>query len=80
MSYPTHTELKTKLKTVCDSDEFCDALAVKFGGIDINCNHRVPQMAAVQAQNSTGASDQDVEKASQLLCSYVDTIACERKK
>lgn len=80
MSYPTQSELKAKLKTVCSSDQFCDALASKFGGVAINCNHRVPQMAAVQAQNSTGASDTDVEKASQLLCSYVDNIACETKK
>jgi hypothetical protein len=80
MSYPTQAELKSKLKSVCGSEEFCELLATKFGGEAINCNHRIPQMAAVQAQNSTGASDSDVEKASQLLCSYVDTIACERKK
>lgn len=80
MSYPSTSELKAELKKICASDEFCDVIAVQFGGTPINCNHRVPQMAAAKAQNVTSASDQDVEKAADLLCSYVDTTMCETKK
>jgi hypothetical protein len=80
MSYPSKLELKAELKKVCASDELCDVLAAQFGGVAVNCNHRVPQMAAAKAQSATSASDQDVEKAAVLLCSYVDSELCETKK
>lgn len=80
MSYPVKSELKTKLQKVCESEVLCDLLASQFGGVKINCNHRIPQMAAIKAQSNANASDKDGEKASELLCSYVDTIACETKK
>jgi len=80
MSYPSKEELKSVLKNVCSSDAICEELATQFGGVEINCNHRVPQMAAAKAQIKTQASDDDCEKASELLCSYVDKIACVNKQ
>jgi hypothetical protein len=80
MSYPEKSVLKSELQKVCASEALSEALATQFGGAPVNCNHRVPQMAVANAQSAASASDQDVEKAAELLCSYVNSVSCINKK
>lgn len=80
MNYPTKVELKAALKAVCTSDAMCESLASEFGGKEISCNHRVPQMAANRAQHDANAPEEDGAAAATLLCSYVDTAGCKAPK
>ncbi len=78
--YPDKAQLKVALKQECSSDAMCETLASKFGGIVVSCNHRVPQKAAFDAVNSSGASTEDAATCAKILCSYVNVAQCGIKK
>ena len=75
-NYPEKEVLLQKLKSNCNDEKLCEAVAVKFAGKKISCNHRVAQRGTFEVGGNLKASDNDMASCAKTLCDYVDQSQC----
>lgn len=78
MSYPTKSELKTKLAAQCGSDALCEKVANDFAGQPISCSHRAPQKKVFEEAKLLGVEASEAAKCADALCSFVDGATCKK--
>jgi len=82
-NYPTASQLKTKFAQKLSTeqqknDQFVTALAEKFAGQKISCNHRVPQRATFELAQSMNVDPEVASACAETLCAFVDESSCNK--
>lgn len=77
-NYPDQATLEKKLQGKCTDKSLCTAIAKKFGGAKISCNHGVAQRGAFEVGTSMKADKTQIANCTDVLIAYVDQSSCKK--